>query len=35
MYVLIAFLIAIALFAMIAGYIRNKNIQKKIAYWRQ
>lgn len=30
MYVLIAFLIAIALFAMIAGYIRNKNIQKKI-----
>lgn len=30
MYVLIVLLIAIALFAMIAGYIRNKNIQKKI-----
>lgn len=30
MHVLIGFLIAIALFAMTAGYIRNKNIQKKI-----
>lgn len=30
MRVLIGFLIVIALFAMIAGYIRNKNIQKKI-----